>query len=309
MNKLIYILLVLFFTRTYSQEVTIEGYAFNTFASKKDRKVSVTINDTINKLLEAENYEALREFGENKTNWKKYTTTTNRKGKFKIKAKLNDSLTFTSKKHKTQHYLVSDLFKNEEIKISLKRIDCNDYKCNEEPKLLIFSGSKIDLKKAKYNYCTSNLMNSEWIAKYTVDSLHHGDYTDKNITFLISLHASTPSFKENENRLVYLYNFCNNYKDIKISDPIYKTKNGNWATNYSNFFLNKIPKELRPEPTKIDFLEPVVINFHESWDEEYISKRWYEPFYTIKGRTAIANYGFYIEEAIKIKLAFMKKYY
>jgi len=312
MNKLFSILLVIFSINLdiNCQTVKIEGTAFNTYKTRKDKRVGIVVNDTLNTLLKKGNEETLKDFANNKSNWKKYITRTNRRGKFKIYADIKDSISFVSSKHTKKSFLVDDLLKLDNINVNLKLINCDDYKCKLKPKLLIVSGQKVSFEPKEYNHCTSNSLNSEWSAEYSVDSLFYGNYKNTKINFKVSLHAAKPSVQKYENVILYIYNSCDRYSLLRGGyDAIYRTKNGEFATTYSTFFLNKIPEKLRPKPKKINFIEPVIIKFHKNWDDDYISKRWYEPYYTIKDRTAIANYGFYIEDVIKIKSFYLKEQY
>lgn len=312
MNKFILLFVLLFFSysNSYCQTFEIEGFAFNTFSSKKRKRVSIVVNDTLLKLLKKGNEKKLKIFTNDKSNWKKYLTSTNRKGKFKIKANIKDSLIFKSNRHKRKSFLVSDLIKLDKINIELELINCDDYKCKSKPKLLIVTGQKISFETKEYNYCTSNTWNSEWSAEYRIDTLLHGNYSKKSINYEVSLHASRPSVQKYTNVILYLKNLCDKYYMHRGGfDAIYKTKNGKWATTYSGYFLSKMTEDNKPKPVKLDFIEPVIINFHESWDDEYISKRWFEPYYTVNDRKAIANYGFYLEDAVKIKKAYFDEFY
>ncbi len=294
----------------WSQTVNIKGHAFNSTTNYKNNNISVSINDTLHKLLNHEDEIKLRQFIDIKTNWKKYWSGTNSKGKFRIKADINDSITFRSSKHYKKSFLVSDLMKLDSIKIILKSLPCEDAPCDYKSTLIVVKGKKISYEEGNYNYCNHISMDSEWAASYKIDSLIYGDYDKQNIDFKVSVHASYPTFQNYTDVILYINNSCNKYTLTRGGyDIIYKTRNGKWATKYSAFYLNHIPENLRPQPQPIDFLQPVVIEFHESWDDNYISERWYEPYYTINGRSAIANYGFYLGDAVKIRLAYLNEFY
>ena len=294
----------------YGQNIIVKGSVFQSESIALKRDIRLSLNDTLANLIKNNDEKTLKKFYKKKSNWKKYIITPNKNGQFKIKAGLKDSITFRANQHYTKKFSVSDLIKLDSIHIRLDAKPCDDDPCNEKSKLIILKGQKVKFEKGNYNYCNTISMNSEWAASYSIDFLIYGDYENEMIDFKVSVHARQPSVQKSKNVVLYINNSCGKFVLTRNGyDPVFKTKNGKWATNYQSFYLSKIPEKLRPKPEKIEFIEPVIINFHESWDENYISERWFEPYYTIQGRTAIANYGFYLEDAVKIRLAYLNKFY
>jgi len=282
------------------QIVEIKGFAFS---SSENQRVNVQINDTINKLIRLDKIDLLSNFSKNQ--FKKLITQTNRRGKFKIKAHLDDSLSFRAHLDLKKTYAVSDLINKDTVSIQLEKKTCWN-ECKENVELIIIRGRKLNFKKSRYDDCEYGSINSNWEAIYSVDSILQGNYNNDTIKFKVSVHARQPTVQNYDNVILYIYKKCDLYTMLRNGfDPIYKTKTKKWAGIYTNGYLSKIPLDIRPKAKHLDFNTPVEIKFHKSWDDDYISNRWYEPYYSVKDRKAIANYGFYVNDLINIRIAYI----
>ena len=300
MNKLFFLLFLLLSFISYGQKIIVKGIAIDSTNGRN--KVTISLNDTIRKYSKSEdfdfdNYKSLYEN-------KDYYTTVNKENKFKIKANLTDSLTFSSWRHISKSYLVSDLISMPEIKIRLEPEVCEEYvPCKEEnPKLYIFIGEKIkvDYAKRKY-YCNRISMDSKFDAKYKIIENLYGDYKNETIDFVAYDHYGKPGFSEYDNVILYVAEYCGELYHVKYQyNNVYKTKDGKWASPYQGFDYEKLDSLNIKKPIKIEFDEEVTFEFGKGTDTLWFQRRFPKPYYETNGFKAKAVYGNYAIDIFEI---------
>ncbi len=148
-NKLYLYIFLFTYTSAISQKITIKGYAF---AEKKlNYAVSVFVNDTLYKSLKNNSGFSLISLKKSRV-----IGTSSKKGKFKVKAGINDSIYFKSLNHITQVHAVRDLYKKKS-NILLKEKECIEYEeCNELIQNIKLKGKliKVIIPEQPY-YCNS----------------------------------------------------------------------------------------------------------------------------------------------------------
>ena len=301
MNKLLILSFLLLSFISYGQKITIKGIAIDTTNGRN--KVTITLNDTIRKYIKSEdfNFDKYKSLYENKD----YYTTVNNQNKFKIKANINDSLTFSSWKHISESYLVSDLKSEKEIKILLEPQVCEEYvPCNEgNPKLNVFIGKKInvDYAERKY-YCNRISMDSKFDAEYQIVENLYGDFKKDTIKFVAYDHYGKPGFSEYENIILYLASYCGELVHVKYQyNNIYKTKDGKWASPYQGFDYEKLDSLKVKKPKILEFKNDVIFEFGKDTDTLWFNKCFPKPYYETNGFKAKAVYGNYAIDIFEIK--------
>lgn len=300
MNKLFILSFLLLSFISYGQKVIVRGIAIDTTNGRN--KVTISLNDTIRKYSKSEdfdfdNYKSLYEN-------KDYYTTANKQNKFKIKANLTDSLTFSSWRHISKSFLVSDLISKTEIKIILEPEVCEEYvPCKEEnPKLYVFIGEKIKVDYAirKY-YCNRISMDSKFDAKYKIIENLYGDYMNDTIDFVAYDHYGKPGFSEYDNVILYVAEYCGELYHVKYQyNNVYKTKDGKWASPYQGFDYEKLDSLNIKKPVKIEFDKEVTFEFGKGTDTLWFQRRFPKPYYETNGFKAKAVYGNYAIDIFEI---------
>jgi hypothetical protein len=290
------IILVLFSQNLMAQEVEIFGYAID---STKGRKpVTVIINDTLNKLLNSDMDEKYRKV----INENKLIVYTEKDGTFKIRARVTDSLYFSSWRHFSQAHKVSDLLAKKEIKVVLEPKPCVTYvECDDpNPILYVFIGEKISVESAPdIEYCNVMSMDSKYQARYKILENIYGDFKNDTIDFVSYDHASYIRYDDFDHVLLYVANYCGELINVKYQfDPLYKTKNGRWASPYKSYKSKTNSKLSAIKPHKIRFPKELKFDFSP---EPYFTERYPSPFYKIVDKKAIPKYGFYPNELFEIK--------
>lgn len=301
MNKLIILSFLFLSFISSGQEVMVRGKALDTTNGRNT--VTVILNDTLNKYTKSPDFD----FNIYKSlyNNKDYHTRTNKHNRFKIKANLTDSLTFSSWRHISKTYLVSDLLSMKEIKISLEPEVCEEYvPCEEEnPKLYVFIGEKIkvDYAKRKY-YCNRSSMDFKFDAKYRVIENLYGDYKNDTINFVAFDHYGKPRFSEFDHVILYVAEYCGSLYHVKYQyNDVYKTKYGKWASPYQGFDYEKLDSLNIKKPIKIDFEKDVTFEFGKGTDTLWLQKRFPKPYFETNGFKAKAVYGNYAIDIFEIK--------
>tara|TARA_B100000795_G_scaffold267136_1_gene251431 strand:- start:949 stop:1896 length:948 start_codon:yes stop_codon:yes gene_type:complete len=302
MKKIILVYFLLTTSIIFGQKNTIKGTAIN---SKINRvPVFVTLNDTINK------YDNSSNFNQNKYESlflnKNYNTWTNKKNQFKIKAKLTDSLTFSSPSQITESHLVSDLISENNIRIKLKTEPCKEYiTCEDnQPKLYIFIGKKLNINYGgSDNYCDVISMSTKYNARYKIIENLYGDYQNDTMKFVAYEHGGNgkASFDEYEYVILYVAEYCGKLLKLKYLDnDVYKTKNGKWATPYKKLKYNKLDSAKIKQPEIIEFENDLIFKFGRQADSLWLKRKYPKPYYQIKGVKARAIYGYYVNDILEI---------
>jgi len=302
MNKLILVYFLLATSIIFGQKITIKGTAIN---SKNNRiPVFVTLNDTINK------YDNSRNFNQDKYESlfldKNYNTWTNKKNKFKIRAKLTDSLTFSSPSQITESYLVSDLISENKIIIQLKTEPCKEYIACEDnkPKLYVFIGKKLNINYGgSDNYCDVISLSTKYNARYKIIKNLYGDYQNDTMKFVAYEHGGNgeASFAEYEYAILYVAEYCGKLIKLRYLDnEVYKAKNGKWATPFKKLNYRKLDSVKIKQPEIIEFEKDLIFKFGRGADSLWIDRNYPKPYYQIKGVKARAIYGYYANDILEI---------
>ncbi len=283
MKYVIKILLVINIFSVTGQEVKIKGKILNDLTEKTP--LIVTTNDTL-----PVNYTIVR-----------------KKGKFKIKAKTTDTLFFRSYRHHTQKYLVADLIMQKNIEIVLLKEKCEEYvECKEEkPKLFIFIGEKIKVDRAKHNYyCNKEFIpfDSKFKATYKVIKNIHGELPRDTLQFTVYDHYGRPNFEKYKHSVMYVVKYCDKLVHLKYQfNNVYMTKSGKWAAPYQTNDYKRMGSDSNIKPEKIEFVEPIIMNFKEA-DFIGLTKEYFPaPYYEVNGRQVKAIYGNYLPELLELK--------
>ncbi|UPT68139.1 MAG: hypothetical protein M0D57_05635 [Sphingobacteriales bacterium JAD_PAG50586_3] len=166
--------------------------------------------------------------------------------------------------------------------------------------LLVFVGEKILVVKD-----TSNRMSfdSKFKARYKIIKTVYGSFKGDTIEFDVYDHYGIPPFCEYKNVLLFVKHLGNNvyiHEKYQYFD-VYKTKNGNWASTYAAYwYAHNYDKKLKVPLQKIDFAEPVSIDLSKLTSRQ--RRAYYpQPYYKIKGDTAVAIYGVYLPDLFRLK--------
>lgn len=195
-------------------------------------------------------------------------------------------------------------------------ISCNSHSetpvsCMENPgaegKLIVIVGEKIDIKEVENPTDSLSLPYSKFLAHYKILQKVCGDYDKDTITFTVFDHYGFPAFGNYKHALLFL----NNYKDTIYHErylyfPLYKTKNGRWASNYQYQEYND---ETKVKPEKIEFAEEVSFSI-EGLTRATTQRQFPEPYYKIdkENKKAIAVWGNYVAELFQLEKDGVLKY-
>jgi len=308
-NYLLITLTFIFSNMLFGQKVVVKGFAID--STKGKNAVYIVINDTVNKLLnkmdrDNDYYWSNIYFKMYKR--KKLYSKTKNKGYFNIRAKLTDTITFSSNEHNDSIISVRDLIKNKSNNIKLSTIKCNYKMCSDsELEYIIIIGSKINVNPAnrrtncgKYSRL---FMDSFYDAKYKVDTVIKGNFKENKINFSLSDHYGRPEFCKYENVILFLVKTCTGkfiHQKYQFYD-CYRTVDNKWAIpykplEYSRIDSSKIDIKLR----KIEFKNQVEYDI-KGFADEIVKERYPEPYYKIINNKAVAVYGNYIDEMLEIK--------
>lgn len=302
MKKLILVCFLLITSITFGQKITIKGTAIN---SKINRiPVLVSLNDTINKYDNSKNFN--QEKYETLFLDKNYNTWTNKKNKFKIKAKLTDSLTFSSPSQISESYLVSDLISEDKIIIQLKTEPCKEYIACEDnkPKLYVLIGKKLTINYGgSDNYCDVIPLSTKYNARYEIIENLFGDYQNDTMKFVAYEHGGNgdASFAEYDYVILYIAEYCGKLIKLRYLDnEVYKAKNGKWATPFKKLNYRKLDSVKIKQPEIIEFEKDLIYKFDRGADSLWIDRNYPKPYYQIKGVKARAIYGYYANDILEI---------
>lgn len=308
MKKLLLIHILLLSTLTFGQKIVVKGTAIDSTNGRN--KVYITLNDTIEKYLESKDFDMNKY--ESLYNNENYNTTANNQNRFKIKAKLDDSLTFTSWRHNSKSYLVSDLLMQTKIEIILEPQVCEEYiNCVEEkPELYVFIGEKIKVDYAEEKfYCNRFSMDSKFDAEYRIVKNLYGEFENDTIKFVAYDHYGMPGFSEYENVILYVAKYCDELIQVKYQyNDVYKTKDGQWASPYQGYKIPNIDTLNIKKPIAMEFKDDVTFEFGIGADTLKFQKRFPKAYYQINGFKAKATHGNYAIDVFEImKNTILKK--
>ncbi|MCB2408288.1 hypothetical protein [Hymenobacter lucidus] len=285
---------------THSQTVLIKGTALD--STKGRNRVTVVLNDTINKFLD------LPQRNPADYRWiitdTVYRVRTKANGAFSIRARLRDSLYFESFEHIPQKYAVKDLLKRKAISIRLLPEVCQPYvPCKDTlPKHFVFVGEKVKVTVAKRKYyCNTIMMDRGYNAQYKVLQNVAGGFPRDTIRFVAYDHYGTPAFSKYSHVLLFVSEYCQELVHQKYQYySLYKTAGNQWAAPYSASDYAALGPDSGIKPEIIKFREPVVIDVSQA-APEWVSKTFPAPYYKVENGKATAVYGNYVKELVEIK--------
>ncbi|NRT13630.1 MULTISPECIES: hypothetical protein [unclassified Flavobacterium] len=184
-----------------------------------------------------------------------------------------------------------------QITFSQKTDPCVEYiPCNiQNPDKYIFIGKKIDINRlSQPNYCNDYIPHSKYKSKYEILKK-----ISKNIDFEIADcvlydHSIKVKYYEFENLLLFVAKGCDELNTYRY-EPVYRMKNGNWASPIFYEHSNTIRKSNK-EPHKVDMAEPIIISRYQSGGK--LEDTFPEPYFEIKQGKVYMKYGFYPEDLI-----------
>lgn len=169
----------------------------------------------------------------------------------------------------------------------------------ENSKYFVFVGEKISLDRI---LDTEAMMDLKFLARYRILEPVKGVYNGNEIEFTVFDHYGVPAFSEYQYVLLYVQQYDGKYYHAKYQyNPLYKTKDGKWASPYSTYdYININNRNTPIKPEIIEFEKPVIIDLSK-FPSDRIKKQFPEPYYKISGDKAIAVYGNYINELFLLK--------
>ncbi len=327
--KLLFIILFLSFNNTvFSQQVEVKGIAIDTISVRREfPSFRVILNDTLQKLGVEQNMKTAALYGQKKALTAKaldsinkisndmskqrlklfsdtnFIVTPNKNGEFHIKAKLTDSLYFTSYRFITQKYAVSDLLKMDKIFIKLEPEVCEPrFVCTEKSsQLYAFVGEKISVKRIDPYYCGDVfLFDGQYECVYKVIKNVYGKLQTDTIKFTAYDHYGIPHFSKHQYVLLFLGDYCGRLFHEKYQYfDVYPTTDGRWARpgDPYEFDTNLPDKQVKTKPIK--FKDSVAIDLSDKYPQE--KTRYVEPYFKIINEKAIPLVGAYLEDLFEIK--------
>lgn len=309
MRKIFFFLLVLSVTFCKSQKVTLRGIAKDT--TKSNNFVMVVVNDTLRKHVDMQrktqnwnNDDYL-----NLTNNKNYTVFADKKGNYKISAKLSDTLYFYKYKYFTEKYKVEDIINNN-IKVHLKPEPCVPYvSCEQkEPSnFYIFVGEKISMNFEEDPYYCNVVTLDGGATKsvYKIKEQIYGHYPKDTIEFKASDHYGRVMFGYYDTVLLFVGEYCNKlYQEKYQFFDLYKTKDGRWASPGSPYKFDEYQEIKTVDAQFVDFDPLVEIDINPPKDEQYPERfqKYEAPYYKLIGDKAVPLMGTYIKDLIRVKM-------
>jgi hypothetical protein len=285
-----------------AQKLTVEGIALDT--SKLYSGVRIILNDTINRLFaksrDADTYATFNRVIKDTD----FTAFTDTAGRFRIQAKLTDSLFFESHFSITKAFLVADLLKMDSIKILLEPEPCAHYeRCiDTAPKHYVFIGEKIELQQLKTkDYCDAIIINREYRAVYKIVDKKAGNYQKDTIQFHVYDHRGGPEFAQHQYVMLFVSDYCGRLIHQKyLYYPVYKTIDGRWASPSHYIQYSRLDSGSTIKPERLIFKERVEIDL-AGYDSSNIQLYFPANYYTINNGKAIPMYGNYAPDLIEIQ--------
>ncbi len=168
-------------------------------------------------------------------------------------------------------------------------------------KYFVFIGEKVSFEHVQPKE-GERAFDSQYLSTYKIIAPVLGEYDGNEIVFTAFDHYGKPTFLEYEHVLLYLVLQDGRYYHSKYQyTPLYKTVDDRWAGSYSTYdYTHSYNENTKIKPEKIDFLNPVIIDISDYENADL--QLWFPtPYYQIKGNTAIAVYGNYVEQLFTLK--------
>lgn len=164
--------------------------------------------------------------------------------------------------------------------------------------LFVFVGEKISLDRM----VREHTFDEGYTANYKVIQNVYGNYQLDSIKFEAYDHYGYPRFGHYKYALLFVTKDKQTYCHEKYQFyPLYKTKNGSWASPYSSSDYGHVYNtNTTVKPEIIDFAEEICV---DTLGVDTVGLRnWYpSPYYRVDGNRIIAVYGNYIPELFKLK--------
>lgn len=308
-NIFLAFIFLLAFQFHYSQEMKIKGIVKQ---PENERIFTlIVVNDTINKLAKIDTTDFTRRNKVN--NEKKSVTFADEKGYFEIIAKPNDSIFFRfGRFYHSEKYLASDLMKHKKLIIEPKLLPCKTYvKCDQTKpsKIYGFVGKKIDVVYDNSLYCGIIPMDSKYNAVYKIEQELLDHYSDSTISFTAYDHNSMSQylFINYDTILTFVGEYCGELIQLKYQFyPVYKTKDGRWATPVDTKKELSYKSEKYP-PIYINFEESVYFDVPNLPAQQIENYRYPNKYYRTENNKAFPIMGRYVEDLIKLREEISKK--
>lgn len=324
MKTLITLLLLSLGCTVFSQTVLVKGEVKDTLTHRDEFwPIRVIVNDTISKQINGM-YKTLDKLHKLHTKSgsdeasklctdsqaqltalfknTNYVVIPNKNGEFEIKAKLTDSLFFTSYRFITQKHLVADLVKQKPINIKLEPEICTPIeKCEEKRKLHVFIAEKIAVKRVDLYYCNYvRIIDGRYESKYKIIKNMYGDYKGDTISFVAFDHYGTPPFSKYKYVMIFVNEGCGKFTHEKYQFfDVYPTTDGRWARPGDPYrYDQKFAKEV--QPAKLSFKDSLSFDVSNEYPH-VINKEYPEPYFKIENGRAYPLIGAYAEDLFEIK--------
>lgn len=172
----------------------------------------------------------------------------------------------------------------------------------ETDSIFIFIGEKIKVEQFTPQLePDAILMDAAFEAEYKVLKGIYGYYPHDTIRFEAYDHYGFPPFGKYKNVLLFLFQAQGEYFHMKYQFfPLYKTKDGRWASCYSTDYNREDIQSTDLKPEIIDFAEEVSFDI-EGLSDEAVAEYYPSPYFKIEGNKAIAVWGNYVEDLFELK--------
>ncbi len=144
--------------------------------------------------------------------------------------------------------------------------------------------------------------NSKYKSKFKVIKLINGFYNQDTIDFFSYVHSEYPGYIKYKHSLLFISQYGEELVQQKYTYfPVYKTKNGRWASDYSySDYRHPFRNEFTVHPENIEFEKELSFDISKMRKTD-IEQRYPKEYYDIKDGKAIAKFGNYIEELFELK--------
>lgn len=151
-------------------------------------------------------------------------------------------------------------------------------------------------------YALPIIFDSKFKSKFEVVKLINGYYSQDTIEFISYDHYGKPGYTNFEYSLLFVSVYNDQLVQQKYTYfPVYKTKNGRWASNYSFLdYSHPFKENFTIQPEKLKFKEQLSFDIKNMTDEQ-VNERYPIEYYEHKNGKAIATHGNYIEELFELK--------
>lgn len=146
-------------------------------------------------------------------------------------------------------------------------------------------------------------LDSKYHVKYKIIDLVNGRFEGDTIEFIAYDHYGIPGFSNYENVLLFVNRMESGelvHEKYQYAD-LYKARNGRWASPYSSYDYSYPNVKDKFKPRKIQFEGKIEYEISPLINPIDINTYFPSPYYRRRENKAIAVYGHYLDELIKIK--------